>query len=176
MIWLFALGVAADNMRWKDPNSGAMYDWSSLHRDVPYKIYDDDSFYLFNFGTDLPDTCSMEHAAAIQVFESAFGDYEECEIAGRHQARVVRLLDHRRPDYGVKITYTQGAVCESFSMAEQRRITFKLHCSKDKEAEEDFRLTQSIFKKSCNTYLNIRTPAGCPIDYDIESTSFFLPG
>lgn len=114
----------------------------------------------------------MEHAAAIQVFRDSFGTYNECEIVGRHEARTVSLLDHRRPDYGIKLTYTQGAICRSYSETEQRRITFKIHCSKD----EEFQLAESLYTKSCNTYVTIRSHAGCPIDYDIQSKSFLLPG
>lgn len=30
MLWMLTVGVAADNMHWKDPKSGAVFDWSAL--------------------------------------------------------------------------------------------------------------------------------------------------
>jgi hypothetical protein len=119
----------------------------------------------------------MEHAPAIQVFRSSLGNYDECEIVGRLKTRYVNLMDQRRPDYGIKVTYAHGAVCETNSGVSQRRIVFKLYCpAEGEEAEEELRLVKSTFTKNCHTYFTIKAPVGCPIDYDIESRSYWLPG
>lgn len=137
-------------------------------------MWDDDSYYLFNFDTDLMHTCSSQHATVIQVFRSSQGNYDECEVAGRSQE--ISLLDQHRPHYGVKVTYSQGGLCQSYGKSSQRTVTFKVHCNAGVEAETDFTLAKSYTSQTCHTYFSILSPAGCPTDYNIESKSYWLLG
>lgn len=130
-------------------------------------VIEADSYYLFNFGTDLPDTCNTHSASVIQVLRTA---ERPCEIVGRHQASKVELLDQRRPDYGLGVTYTQGGECKSSLLDQQRRkVTFRLRCNAAAlEPEEEILIAMSNVQDNCHTSFDIRSSAGCPIDYALD--------
>jgi hypothetical protein len=95
--------------------------------------------------------------------------FEQCAVIGRHQLRDVALIDNKDPNVGIRVTYTGGRVCSSREEAyinARKQISLSLYCSQTQEPS--FQLTPNLNELSvleCHTYVEMKTPAGCPTGY-----------
>ena len=160
MLFLFFV-LASSETSWEDPETGITYDWSILSRktDNYYEVVDSRDFFLpsvysFNFGSDLPDSCTGQFPAAMETIELADGWVESCSILGRSDMQTVTTVDK-----GIEITYSGGEYCyETYAMS-TRQISFRLICS---ETEGEWEIVQSTFQSYCHIILKKKTTAGCP--------------
>ena len=156
---LFAL--ASSKTSWEDEETGISYDWSSLSRkkDNYYEVVDSNDFfvpslYSFNFGSDLPESCTGQFPAAMETIELVDGWIESCSILGRSDMQTVAAIDK-----GIEVTYKGGDLCYEVSSINNRQITFRLICSK---TEGQWEVVQSTYQNYCHVILKKKTIAGCP--------------
>lgn len=175
-MWSFILLTiaAGDDMKYVDHYLGLSYDWSGLQRpqDDPWKVMAEenpllDSIYVFNFGTNLPTSCTPDLVSAIEVVELFDGKFASCSVIGRHKSSSVNLLDKLNPDKGLHITYQGGDRCtnqDSPFLNFPRRVTFKLHCNRE---ETDWVLAPQDEIGSCVVIIEKYTRFGCPTYFTV---------
>ncbi|CAG9320185.1 unnamed protein product [Blepharisma stoltei] len=152
---LFISAAAEDTMYHFDPVNGEEYDWSELQRkpNDPYKIDAGDSYFIFNVGSNLEETCKGQKASAIK--KSKFSD--DCEVIGRNDQIFYRLLDHYAK--GISIEYWTDETCiSSWNDFETRKMTtITLICN---PKEYDFELVSRT--DACEIKFSKKTYIGCP--------------
>lgn len=162
-IWvIFGVGMVQAQTQWKDSKTGMDYDWTGLQIDVNnfYSVTDNTnsfspSSYNFNFGIDLPNTCSGQLVSASENIYSSDGWVAGCSILGRKSMQKVSAIKN-----GIKITLNGGDVCFENNELSNRRIYFELTCS---ETEGDWEIKESAFNNYCVVGLTKNTRFGCNI-------------
>jgi len=180
MLYLLCLLVSAlgSSLKWMDRSSGAQYDWSSLRRPEPFVVVEPqadimlNAFYTFTFGQNLPRSCtrSLLHrtpaSAVLQV--TLLGNiFERCEVMGLHDMQTVALLQPRKPEAGLTITYLGGELCSSTTQGQvnaPRQVSFQLIC--DPDSDSAFEIVQADKDLGlCHHTFRTHTKAGCPVYY-----------
>jgi len=133
-----------------------------------------ETVYEFNVGAALARGClqywvSREPVSAVERLLFPGNSYQQCAVIGRHQLTDVQLINPKDPKTGVLVTYTGGRLCSSREepyINAKKQISMSIYCSTDQET--DFRLSESRNEASvlqCHTYVEIKSPAGCPAGY-----------
>lgn len=148
--------------QWTDTATGKVYDWTGLQKDSNnfYSIIDytnpfTPSTYNFNFGSELPDTCSGQEVTASETIVFADGWMASCSILGRKSMQKVSAIAD-----GIRITFNGGDVCFDNNQLTNRRIYFELTCS-DKEG--DWAIKESAYNNYCVVGMSKKTSFGCNV-------------
>jgi hypothetical protein len=92
--------------------------------------------------------------------------FERCEIMGHYDMQSVTLLQPRKPEEGLAITYMGGELCSSTSEGQvnaPRQVSFHLVCDSE---DSGFEVVQADKDLSlCHHTFRMHTKAGCPVYY-----------
>ena len=160
--FIFYLGRVGAQTQWTDTKTGMDYDWTGLQKDIDnfYSIIDNTnpftpSTYSFNFGIDIPNTCSGQLVSASENIIFADGWVASCSILGRKSMQKVSAIQN-----GIRITFNGGDVCFENNELSNRRIYFELTCS---DTEGDWLIKESAYNNYCLVGLTKNSSFGCTI-------------
>lgn len=179
-MFILLVTLAYSQTVWQDTATGQSYDWTSLAKSESeyYEVIDytnpfTPSTYNFNFGSELPDTCSGQKVMASETIEFVDGWMASCSILGRKNMQKVSSTPN-----GIKISFQGGDICFDNNEITNRKITFELVCS---SKEGEWQVTESAYNNYCKVGLVKNSKAGCPLLTSrtwlwVLGTVFFLAG